>query len=143
MTILVRADTVLEGFGQDGAPILHHDAAVAIAGGKVAAIGPWATLSAAHPGAEVRGGAGLVAIPGLVNAHHHVGTTPLQLGSPDHPLELWFASRMGFRDLDFRLDTLFSAFEMLASGVTTVQHLHSRIPGSVDDVLGVARTVVA
>jgi cytosine/adenosine deaminase-related metal-dependent hydrolase len=143
MTILVRADTILEGFGKDDEPILHHDAALAIAGGKVAAIGPWEAMRAAHPGAEVRGGPGMVAIPGLVNAHHHVGTTPLQLGSPDHPLELWFASRMGFRDLDFRLDTLFSAFEMIASGVTTVQHLHSRIPGSVDDVLGVARTVVA
>jgi cytosine/adenosine deaminase-related metal-dependent hydrolase len=92
-------------------------------------------MRAVHPDATVRGGPGQVVIPGLVNAHHHVGTTPLQLGSPDHPLELWFASRMGFRDLDFRLDTLFSAFEMLASGVTTVQHLHARVPGSVEDVV--------
>lgn len=142
MTMLVRADTILEGFGAGADPVLHHDAGLLIEAGKVAAIGPWAALRAVYPDSAVAGGPGMVLIPGLVNAHHHVGTTPLQLGSPDHPLELWFASRMGFRDLEFRLDTLFSAFEMLASGVTTVQHLHSRIPGSVDDVLGVARTVV-
>ena len=142
MTTLVRADAVLEGFGEDDTPILHHDAALAIAEGKVAAIGGWDALRAAHPDAAVLGGRGMVAIPGLINAHHHVGTTPLQLGSPDHPLELWFASRLGFRDLDFRLDTLFSAFEMLASGVTTVQHLHSRVPGGVADIVaaGVAVT---
>lgn len=143
MTLLVRAGTILEGFAAGDEPLLHHDAALAIEAGRVAAIGPWQAMRAAHPEAAVTGGAGMVAIPGLVNAHHHVGTTPLQLGSPDHPLELWFASRMGFRDLEFRLDTLFSAFEMIASGVTTVQHLHSRIPGSVEDVLGVGRTVVS
>jgi cytosine/adenosine deaminase-related metal-dependent hydrolase len=142
VTLLVRAGTVLEGFGRDDAPVLHGDAAVAIAGGRVAAIGPFAALAARHPGARVLGGPGMVAIPGLVNAHHHVGTTPLQLGSPDHPLELWFASRLGLRDVDWRLDTLFSAFEMIASGVTTVQHLHSRAPGGPEQVLAAADAVV-
>ena len=59
-------------------------------------------------------------LPGFVNAHHHVGLTPLQLGSPDHALELWFATRISARTIDFYLDTLYSAFEMLASGITTV-----------------------
>ncbi|WP_204251138.1 amidohydrolase family protein [Elioraea rosea] len=141
MTTLVRADAMLEGFEPGGAPILHRDAAFAIADGRVAAIGAWETLRAAHADAAVLGGPGMVAIPGLVNAHHHVGTTPLQLGSPDHPLELWFASRLGFRDIDLRLDTLFSALEMLASGVTTVQHLHPRVPGGVDEVVAAGVTV--
>lgn len=81
--------------------------------------------------------------PGFVNAHHHVGLTPLQLGSPDLPLELWFASRLALRDFDLYADTLFSAFEMIESGVTTVQHLHSRAPGSPDDVLAASERVVA
>ncbi len=143
VTLLVRADTVLEGFGADDAPLLHEDAAIAVAGGRVAMIGRFADLVARHPRAEVVGGAGQVAMPGLVNAHHHVGTTPVQLGAPDLPLELWFAARLGFRDLDMRLDTLFSAFEMLASGVTTVQHLHSRVPGGPQQVLDAARDVTA
>src|SRR6185503_16746971 len=43
---------------------------------------------------------------------------------PDYPLELWFASRMAARAVDPYLDTLYSAFEMVESGITTVQHLH-------------------
>jgi cytosine/adenosine deaminase-related metal-dependent hydrolase len=139
---LVLADRIIEGFAPDGAPIIHEDAALLIEAGKVAAIGPASALKAAHPQAETLGGRGKVVMPGLINAHHHVGLTPFQLGSPDYPLELWFASRMALRDVDLRLDTLFSAFEMVASGVTTVQHLHSRAPGGPDAVLGAARKVI-
>jgi cytosine/adenosine deaminase-related metal-dependent hydrolase len=64
-----------------------------------------------------------------VNSHHHQGLTPFQLGSPAYPLELWLASSLGVRDVDFYLDTLYSAFEMVESGVTTVQHLHGWRPG--------------
>ncbi len=139
---LVRGDQVLEGFAAGDAPILHVDAAVLVVDGAVAEIGDVRALEARHPEAARLGGPGYVVMPGLINGHHHVGFTPLQLGSPDHPLELWFASRLGLRDVDLRLDTLFSAFEMIASGVTTVQHLHSRAPGGIDDVLAAARRVI-
>ena len=139
---LVRADRILEGFGPDGAPIIHENAALLIENGKVVAIGEADAMLRAHPNADLVGGAGKVVIPGLINAHHHVGLTPFQLGSPDHPLELWFASRLALRDVDLRLDTLFSAFEMIASGVTTVQHLHSRAPGGVEDVVAASHKVV-
>lgn len=36
-----------------------------------------------------------VMLPGFVNSHHHVGLTPLQLGTPDLPLELWIVARLG------------------------------------------------
>ncbi len=139
---LVDADWILEGFDDDDAPILHRDAALLIEDGSVAAILPRDAARRAAPGAEALGGPGRVVIPGLINAHHHVGTTPLQLGSPDHPLELWFASRLGLRDVDLRLDTLYAAFEMVASGVTTVQHLHSRAPGDAPQVVTAGRTVL-
>ena len=77
-------------------------------------------------------------LPGFVNAHHHVGLTPFQLGSPDHALELWFATRISARTIDFYLDTLYSAFEMLASGITTVQHIQGWMPGGVDQIHAVA-----
>jgi hypothetical protein len=32
------------------------------------------------------------------------------------------------------LDTLYSAFEMIGSGITTVQHLHGWAPGKLPDV---------
>jgi cytosine/adenosine deaminase-related metal-dependent hydrolase len=138
----VVAGRILEGFAKDGTPILHENAALMIRDGKVLAIGPVAEMRAAHPGAAEIGGPDTFVIPGLVNAHHHVGLTPLQLGSPDHPLELWFASRLALRDVDPYLDTLYSAFEMIASGVTTVQHLHSRAPGTAEQIVGTAGRVI-
>lgn len=141
-TRIVWGSTLLSGFDHDGEPILHDDAGVAVVDGIIDDIGPIADLRARYPDAEVSGGASFKITPGFVNAHHHVGLTPLQLGSLDHPLELWFASRLLLRDVDPYADTLFSAFEMIASGVTTVQHLHSRVPGSPDDVLAVAERVL-
>ena len=136
---LVRADTILCGFHPDGSPDLRPDAAILVEDGSIREIGDADTLAAANPRPKSSAAPGSSAIPGLVNAHHHVGLTPLQLGSPDHPLELWFASRLALRDVDPRLDTLYSAFEMIASGVTTVQHLHSRAPGGPEAVLAAAR----
>jgi cytosine/adenosine deaminase-related metal-dependent hydrolase len=140
--ILVAADHVLAGFAQDGAPEIHPDAAVLIDGDTIAAVGPADALRRTHPDAREIGGRGRVAIPGLVNAHHHVGLTPFQLGARDQPLELWFAERLVMRDVDPRLDTLYSAFEMIASGVTTVQHLHSRAPGDAEAVLARAGAIL-
>jgi 5-methylthioadenosine/S-adenosylhomocysteine deaminase len=92
--------------------------------GTIVEIGPYRALAAKYQPDEVIGSPEHVVMPGLVNGHHHVGLTPFQLGSPDHPLELWLASRMAARDVDLYLDTLYSAFEMVESGITTVQHLH-------------------
>lgn len=140
--LLVTADHVLTGFCEDGAPRILEDGGVAIAGDRIAAIGPADTLRRAHPDVPEIGGRGRFLMPGLINAHHHVGLTPFQMGARDQPLELWFPERLVMRDVDPRLDTLYSAFEMIASGVTTVQHLHSRAPGDVDAVLRRARSIV-
>lgn len=133
---------LLEGFDAAGEPILHADSGLLIRDGIIVQIGMIEDLRAAAPQATVEGGPGFAITPGFVNAHHHVGLTPLQLGSPDHPLELWFASRLALRDVDLELDTLYSAFEMIESGVTTVQHLHSRVPGAPDAVLAAADKVI-
>ena len=41
---------------------------------------------------------------------------------------------MGSRDVDPYLDTLYSAFELISSGVTTVQHICDTVEGSVEEV---------
>lgn len=128
---LIRARWLLESFDGD-TPIHHENCALLVVDGLVAEIGDADALAAAHPDAEQIGHGRDTVIPGFINAHHHVGLTPFQLGSADHPLELWFASRLGLRAVAPYLDTLYSAFEMIASGVTTVQHLHSRAPGGLD-----------
>lgn len=140
---LVSADHVLTGFDPNGLPIILEDCAILIEGEHVAAIEPAAKLKASYPSATEIGGRGRIAIPGLINGHHHVGLTPFQMGARDQPLELWFAERLVMRDIDPRLDTLFAAFEMIASGVTTVQHLHSRAPGDTEAVVARANSVLS
>jgi 5-methylthioadenosine/S-adenosylhomocysteine deaminase len=107
---------------------------VLIENGIVSDIGPFDDLVRRQPGARVIGTGGDVVIPGFVNGHHHIGLTPVQLGSPDMPLELWFVTRMLCRNVDLYLDTLYSAFEMIASGITTVQHIHGWLPGRLAEV---------
>ncbi|MFN7857145.1 MAG: amidohydrolase family protein, partial [Acidovorax sp.] len=110
--------------------------------GRVLAVGPAASVRAKYPGApEVRYPQHMM-LPGFVNSHHHVGLTPLQLGSPDYALELWFGSRLSARDVDPYLDTLYSAFEMIASGVTCVQHIHGWIPGTYEKVHAASTAVL-
>ncbi len=110
------------------------DGAVLQEDGTIVEIGIYQELSRKHPNVPVIGSGNEVMLPGFVNGHHHIGLTPVQLGSPDMPLELWFVTRMVMRNVNLYLDTLYSAFEMIASGVTTVQHLHGRVPGKLDQV---------
>jgi len=120
---LVRGGTVVTGTsGREGVSRIDGGA-VLVDGAEIVAVDDWPTLRARHPDLPVTGSDRHVVLPGLVNAHHHVGLTPVQLGSLDEPLELWAITRLAARDVDPYLDTLYSAFEMLASGVTTVQHI--------------------
>jgi len=110
------------------------DGALVQEDGVITAIGAYPELSRKHPNLPVIGTGNEIVLPGFVNGHHHVGLTPVQLGSPDMPLELWFVTRMVMRRVNFYLDTLYSAFEMIGSGVTTVQHLHGWAPGGLAQV---------
>ena len=118
------------------------DGAVYQENGVVVDVGRYAELAAQYRPDEILGSPEHVVVPGFVNGHHHVGLTPFQLGSPDYPLELWFASRMAARAVDPYLDTLYSAFEMLESGITTVQHLHGWRIGPAARVIQVADRIL-
>ena len=118
------------------------DGAVLQEDGTISAIGTFADLQRSHPTVPVIGTGNEILLPGFINGHHHVGLTPVQLGSPDMPLELWFVTRMVARNLNMYLDTLYSAFEMIASGITTVQHIHGWMPGKLAEVDGRADEVI-
>jgi 5-methylthioadenosine/S-adenosylhomocysteine deaminase len=119
-----------------------EDGAVFQRNGTIIDIGPYGELAAKYQPDVVFGSDQHVVMPGFVNSHHHVGLTPFQLGSPDYPLELWFASRMAARDVPPYLDTLYSAFEMLESGITTVQHLHGWRIGPIARVNAIAEQIL-
>ena len=143
MTVeITSARWIVTGAKNATEPDIHEDAALAHEDGLILAVGPAATIRAAYPGAvETRYGNHLM-MPGLVNSHHHLGVTPLQHGAPDFALELWFAARLTMRDIDPMLDTLYAAFEMISTGVTTVQHIQGWAPGTYDEVLASASGVL-
>lgn len=110
--------------------------------GRIVDIGSYEDIAARYDADTVVGSSSHVVLPGFVNSHHHVGLTPLQLGSLDFPLEQWFATRMACRNVNFYLDTLYSAFEMIESGITTVQHIHGWRPGPASTWPGIAEQIL-
>jgi cytosine/adenosine deaminase-related metal-dependent hydrolase len=133
---MVTQATGREGYAQiaDGA-VLQED-------GVIAAIGTYGDLHRRYPDAPVIGSGRDILLPGFVNAHHHMGLTPLQLGSPDMPLELWWITRMVCRNVDPRLDAFYAAFDMVSAGITTVQHIQGWVPGTLADVERSANAVL-
>lgn len=118
--LLIHAGAMLSGAGSEA----DRDVVIATLGDRIAAIGVTSEVSDRDGKARRLGGPSSIVLPGFINAHHHTGLTPLQLGAPYLPLELWLPRFIGFRAVDPYLDTLHSGIEMLRSGVTTVQHIH-------------------
>lgn len=139
---LVRGKYVVTKIDPQGRPIVIEDGALLVRDGSIVEIGSYTVLAQRHAAATVIGSSQHLVCPGFVNAHHHVGLTPLQLGSPDLPLELWIVRRIAARTVDAYLDTMYSAFEMVESGITTVQHLHGRVPRPPSRVLEAAGAVI-
>jgi 5-methylthioadenosine/S-adenosylhomocysteine deaminase len=127
--LMIRARNVITGINAASGPEIVENGALVVRRGLIAAIGTASDLIARYPNLPIEGSDKHVAIPGLVNAHHHSGLTPLQLGVPFAPLELWLPQFMGMPRVDPRLDTLYSAVEMLESGTTAVQHIQGGLSG--------------
>ncbi|WP_010137756.1 amidohydrolase family protein [Oceanicola sp. S124] len=116
----------------EATPGVETDAGLRLDGDRVAEVGPFARLRAAHPDLPVIGGPQMIALPGLINAHDHGrGLSPLSLGIRDDLLEPWILSLMRMPALDVGLDTQLSALRQLASGITTTvnSYYHPRCDG--------------
>ncbi len=114
---LVRGRWVVTGAFD---PVLA-DGALLVEGGQVREVGPWPTLRARVPAAEVLGGDRVAVLPGLVDAHHHASAaTMLQHGIADDLLEPWLLALGRRRPGDPFLDALLTAGRLLRSGVTSV-----------------------
>jgi cytosine/adenosine deaminase-related metal-dependent hydrolase len=103
------------------------DAALVIEGGRVVAAGPWSDLRPQYGQLTVEGGPDdRLAVPGLVNAHHHGrGLDTAALGIEDAPLEFWLPGALAAAGLDAYASTACAAAGMLRSGITTSIHNHS------------------
>ncbi|WP_345013783.1 amidohydrolase [Streptomyces shaanxiensis] len=79
---------------------------------------------AAVPGADVVDGRGLLAVPGLVNAHTHSPMVLMRGAAEDVTVEGWFNDRVwpmesNLTPDDVRAGALLACAEMIRSGVTT------------------------
>lgn len=103
------------------------DAAIAVEGGRIAAVGPDAEVADAHPAAEVIDGSGMVAMPGLIDCHSHAGHALVRaLGAGDG--DAWFRACGEIyargSTVDFwRAEARLALLERLKAGVTTAMTL--------------------
>ncbi|HEV2706508.1 MAG TPA: hypothetical protein VGV59_11325, partial [Pyrinomonadaceae bacterium] len=67
--LLVRGGTVVT---MDGERRVFEDGAVAVAGGRIVAVGRRADIERRYTAAEVIDAAGRAVIPGLINGHTHI-----------------------------------------------------------------------
>lgn len=130
---IIEAGTVLCGLNANGQMHLRHDVGIRVENGMIAQIGPLAAVGYGRDSLPRFGSPEMIAMPGLVNSHHHFGLTPLMMGVGFAPLELWLPRFRAMRSVGPRLDTLYSAIEMLESGTTTVHHIASGLSGTPDD----------
>ncbi|MGE0751617.1 MAG: amidohydrolase family protein [Variibacter sp.] len=75
MDLLITKATIVTGGAERR---ILHDAAIAIKGQTIAAVGPSATLEARFQDVPRMGGRGLAVLPGFINAHTHTVLTALR-----------------------------------------------------------------
>ncbi len=105
-----------------------RDAAVAIEGGSIAAVGSFSDLRAQHPDADVIGDGTGVVTPGFVNAHTHLSEALATGIGSELRLEQWGAEIIGplgavLTEEDAHEGTRLRAVELLLTGVTTVNDM--------------------
>ena len=121
-TLLIRNVTVVDP-AEDATRVLPgHD--IAIAGNRIAAIQPTGQIRL-DEASEVIDGAGMAALPGLINAHAHTAMVLFRGSAEDVPIEQWFNDYIWSMETNLTPDDVawgarLGIAEMIASGVTSV-----------------------
>ena len=119
--ILIEHGTIIT---MDPARRVIEDGAVAIVGGRIAAVGPHAEVAAAHPHPRKRINAHYKAVlPGLIDGHTHAGHAMTRTAGSGDP-KLWFRTVGEIytkgSGVDFwRVEAAMAATERLRFGTTT------------------------
>lgn len=125
--LLIVGGTVLT-MEPDSEPIV--DGAIAVADGRIAAVGLAENLLEHAPTGEVVNATGCLVLPGLVNTHAHLAMTLLRGLADDLPLmswlenHIWPAEREHMDREAVRLGTELSVAEHLLGGVTTTADMY-------------------
>lgn len=112
----------------DGQPLIE-DAAVVIADAHIRYVGPTCGTPAVEDDAEVIEAAGMVALPGLINAHTHLAMTLFRGAADDLPLITWLEEKIWPVEAhttgeDVYWASLLGIAEMIRAGVTTFTDMH-------------------
>jgi cytosine/adenosine deaminase-related metal-dependent hydrolase len=99
------------------------DAALAVEGTAIAAVGKSADVRAARPDDAVRDLNGWLVLPGLVDGHLHLPQAMLRGSADDVPLWVWMAERIfvlegNYTPADVQASTRLAMVEMIRSGTT-------------------------
>jgi 5-methylthioadenosine/S-adenosylhomocysteine deaminase len=125
--LLVVGGTVLT-MEPDSEPI--DDGAIAVAEGRIAAVGPAEELLELAPTGEVVNAAGCLVMPGLVNTHSHLAMSLLRGLADDLLLVewlndyIWPAEKTHMTRETVRLGTELAVAEQLLAGVTTTTDMY-------------------
>jgi 5-methylthioadenosine/S-adenosylhomocysteine deaminase len=120
--LLVRNATVVT---VDAQHRVIADGAVAIAGGRILAVGPAVEVAARYQGREVLDAGGGIVLPGLINAHTHAPMVLFRGIADDLKLMDWlqkyiFPAEAKNVTAEFvKAGTRLAALEMIRSGTTT------------------------
>lgn len=122
---------------------------IVVRDGRIEALGPGVARDLAGPVARDIDARGLLAMPGLINAHFHSPGNLMKGLLPGHPLEIFMLHEVpplaaeGDGGRLVYLRTLLGALEMLRRGVTSVQDDAYHVPVAtregVDAILGAYR----
>lgn len=107
--------------------LVIRDGYVAVEGGRIVSVGRRSSMPPISA-EEVVEGRGMVALPGLINAHTHVAMTLLRGLAPDRPLDEWLRevwraeARIGPDEV--LAGARLGIMEMLLSGTTTFSDMY-------------------
>ena len=120
---------------------VQHDVALAVDGGRIAAIGPTDEILKKYPQAQVYEGRGKALFPGLINCHAHLGATIARGFNEDFgfPNSYKLAVQPGslLSTDEATLMAVVGALEAIRTGSTTVVE---NVSGTADTAAALART---
>jgi cytosine/adenosine deaminase-related metal-dependent hydrolase len=129
MPTVIRDTTIVTS---DAARTVHHEAAIAVDGDRIAAIGATADIDRRFPGAERIDGRGKAVFPGLVNCHTHLWFTVARGIQEDFgfPSTLRFPTTVQamLTAEENAVFAMLGALECLRGGNTTMLEIGTRVP---------------
>ncbi len=110
-------------------PLVLPKGDIAVVGSEIVYVGPSPAPQEFRSAAKVIEGSGLIALPGLVNAHTHAAMTVFRGFADDMPLMEWLTQKIWPAEARLEADdvywgTMLACVEMIRAGVTTFADMY-------------------